>query len=212
MNQKILIADDHGIVRMGVIQVIKEVRPSSILKEVKDYNELFEAIRKEQFDLLILDINMPNGTFQEAVEFIKIKQPHLKILVFSSQDEQLYAIRYLKMGAQGFLNKYSSKEEINKALNSMFDKGRYYSEEVKDTLLFSSINNEEIAANPLEKLSDRELEIAERLMEGLSSKELSNQLNIHSSTVSTYKNRIFQKLGVHSLPELIEVFKLYQMH
>lgn len=211
MIKRILIADDHGIVRMGIAQIIKELFPHSVLKEVEDYKELFETIRKEEYNLLILDINMPNGTFQEAVDFIKIKQPKLKILIFSSQDEQLYAIRYLKMGADGFLNKFSSKEEINRALNGMMEKGRYYSEDVKETLLLNSINKQESSNNPLESLSNRELEIAKGLTEGASLKDLSAQFNLHSSTISTYKTRIFQKLGIQSIPDLIEVFKLYQI-
>lgn len=210
MSTKILIADDHGIVRMGISQVVKEVKPGSIVVEARDYDSLFAAIRRETFDLLILDINMPNGTFQEAVEFIKIKQPALKILIFSAQDEGLYAIRYLKMGAHGFLNKFSSKQEIDVAVQSMLSRGRYYSEEIKETLLFNSVSGKNGAKSPLEVLSDRELEIAEKLIEGLSTKDLSIQLNIHNSTVSTYKARIFQKLGVQSVPGLLELFKLYQ--
>lgn len=207
-DTRILVADDHGIVRMGLIQIIKQLKPETILSEVEDYKSLYTIVSKEKFDLAILDVNMPNGSLQEAIDFIKIKQKDLKILIFSSQDEQLYAVRYLKMGAHGFLHKLSSKEKINQALNSMLQHGNFISEEVRNAMIFNSLNKTEVT-KPIETLSNRELEVANKLTEGLSLKEMSNQLNLHSSTISTYKNRVFEKLKVNSVPELIEILKMY---
>lgn len=205
---RILVADDHGIVRMGLIQIIKQLRPLAILSEVEDFKTLSLLISKESFDLVILDVNMPNGTLQQAIDFITLKQPELKILIFSSQDEQLYALRYLKMGASGFLNKLSSKEKIDEALSAMLNKGQYISEEIKDSMVSNTINKN-LGASPLEALSNRELEVANKLVEGLPLKELSNQLNLHTSTVSTYKNRVFEKLEIQSIPELVEILRMY---
>ena len=205
---RILVADDHGIVRMGLIQVIKQLKPNAILSEVEDYNSLYELTAKNKFDLAIIDVNMPNGTVQEAIEIIKIKQPGIKILIFSSQDEQLYAIRYLKMGADGFLHKLSSQEEIDKALNAMVTRGKYISDKVKDAMIFDSLNNQK-KTSPVESLSNRELQVATKLCEGIPLKEVSNQLNLHTSTISTYKNRVFEKLDIDSVPELIEILRLY---
>lgn len=207
-NTRILVADDHGIVRMGLVQIIKQLRPHAHLSEVDDYKSLSSLISHENFDLAILDVNMPNGTLQQAIDFIKFKQPELKILIFSSQDENLYALRYLKMGADGFLNKLSSKENIDDALTAMLQKGRFMSEEVKDSILSGTLNNQS-TTSPLESLSNRELEIANRLVEGLPLKELSNRLNLHTSTISTYKNRVFEKLKIHSIPDLVEVLRMY---
>ncbi len=205
---RILVADDHGIVRMGLVQVIKQLRPFAILTEVEDYKALSSLISSESFDLVILDVNMPNGTLQQAIDFIRIKQPELKILIFSSQDENLYALRYLKMGANGFLNKLSSKEQIDEALSAMLQKGRFISDEIKDNMVSNSINNQQ-SASPLEALSNRELEVANKLVQGLTLKELSNQLNLHTSTVSTYKNRVFEKLNITSIPELVAILRMY---
>jgi DNA-binding NarL/FixJ family response regulator len=205
---RILVADDHGIVRMGLVQVIKQLRPQALLAEVDDYKSLSSLISREKFDLVILDVNMPNGTLQQAIDFIKLKQPELKILIFSSQDEHLYGLRYLKMGADGFLNKHSAKDKIDDALCAMLEKGRFMSEEVKDSILSSSLNKQP-TSSPLESLSNRELEIANRLVEGLPLKELSKRLNLHSSTISTYKNRVFEKLKIHSIPDLVEVLRMY---
>ena len=99
MGKKILKADDHGVVRLGLSLIIKKLRPDSIVKEVDDYQEVMNIIKKEAFDLAILDLNMPNGNFQEALHAIKARHPYAKVMIFSSQDENLYAVRYLKMGA-----------------------------------------------------------------------------------------------------------------
>jgi DNA-binding NarL/FixJ family response regulator len=193
---------------MGLVQIIKQLRPQALLSEVDDYKSLSSLISRENFDLVILDVNMPNGTLQQAIDFIKLKQPELKILIFSSQDEHLYGLRYLKMGADGFLNKHSSKEKIDDALSAMLEKGQFISEGIKDTILSNTLNKEQ-KTSPLESLSNRELEVANRLVEGLPLKELSNRLNLHSSTISTYKNRVFEKLKIQSIPDLVEVLRMY---
>jgi DNA-binding NarL/FixJ family response regulator len=210
MIENILIADDHGIVRLGLSLMIKKLRPQASIDEVDNYQKVLETIKKNAYDLIILDINMPNGSFQETLEIIKIKCPKTKVMVFSSQDENLYAIRYLKMGADGFLHKLAPEEDIKKALEKMLYKGSYVSEEVKDAMVFNTLNRNVPLDNPLEILSDREIEIAEQLMKGIPLKDISNELNLHSSTVSTYKTRIFKKLDIQSVPELIDVFKLYE--
>lgn len=208
-NDRILIADDHEIVRMSLLMMIKQLKPQAHLTEVNDYKTLYDAISKNTFDLVILDVNMPNGSFQEAVGFIKFKQPDIKILVFSSQDEQVYAVRYLKIGADGYLTKDAPMAKIDQALNAMLKTGKYLSEELKDAMIANSLNGT-AKITPLENLSNRELEIANMLVQGTTLKEMSNTLNLHSSTVSTYKNRLFEKLNIQSIPELVEILRLYK--
>ncbi|REC44284.1 response regulator transcription factor [Chryseobacterium sp. 5_R23647] len=208
VNVRIIVADDHGIVRMGLIQTIKRLLPAAIISEVEDYKSLYKEILKEELDLAIMDVNMPNGSVQEAIDYIKIHQPNLKILIFSSQDEELYAMRYLKMGAGGYLSKQSSHAVIETALTAMLSTGRYASEVVKEAMFLGSLAGA-TKDSPFEALSDRELQIANKIAEGLSLKEISNQLNLHSSTISTYKNRLFEKLNIRSVPELVEILRLY---
>ncbi|MBP0613683.1 response regulator transcription factor [Chryseobacterium sp. cx-311] len=207
-NVRIIVADDHGIVRMGLIQTLKRLLPEAVITEVEDFKSMYRVISDQQLDLAIMDVNMPNGTVQEAIDFIKIKQPKLKILIFSSQDEELYALRYLKMGAGGYLSKQSPGAAIETALNSMLTTGRYASEAVKEAMFFESVSGN-TKTSPVEVLSDRELQIATKLAEGLPLKEISNQLNLHSSTISTYKNRLFEKLQIKSIPELVEILRMY---
>ncbi len=210
MIEHILIADDHSIVRVGLSLMIKKLRPQALIKEADSFKNVLEITSKVKFNLIILDINMPNGTFQQTFEIIKIKQPNVKILVFSSQDESVYAIRYLKLGADGFLDKMADEETVKKALEKMFNKGNYVSTEVQDLLIFKSLNKKShTPQNPLVTLSDREMEIAERLIKGLTLKEISKDLNLHTSSVSTYKARILKKLNVQSIPDLIGVFRFY---
>ena len=206
-----LIADDHGVVRLGLSMMIKKLRPSYIIDEVDDYQKVMNIIKVKTFDLIILDLNMPNGNFTEALQAIKFRTPQTKVMIFSSQDESLYAVRYLKMGADGFLHKLATEEVINKALIKMLDKGSYISDDVKDSLISNKLNKHTTPINPLENLSDREMEIAERLITGEPIKEISYSLNIHASTVSTYKTRILEKLNIQSIPELIKIFEFHQI-
>ena len=207
-DDRIIVADDHGIVRMGLIQTIKRLRPDAVVSEVEDFRSLYKIILRNEFDLVIMDVNMPNGSIQEAIYYLKIHQPKLKILVFSSQDEELYAVRYLRMGAGGYLNKQSSTAVIDTALTAMLKTGRYLSKELKEAIFRESLNGP-TKNSSIESLSDRELQIANKLVEGIPLKELANQLNLHSSTISTYKNRLFEKLNIQSIPELVAILRLY---
>ena len=208
LNVRIVVADDHGIVRMGLIQAIKRLRPDAIISEVEDYKTFYKVILKEEYDLAIMDVNMPNGSINAAIDYVKIHRPELKILLFSSQDEEVYAIRYLKMGAGGYLSKQSPTEVIETALTSMLTRGHYISDPVKELMFLESLSGS-ATNSPFETLSDRELQIANKLAEGIPLKEISGQLNLHSSTVSTYKTRLFEKLKIRSIPELVEILRIY---
>ena len=211
IGKRILLADDHGVVRLGLSSIIRKLRPDSIIDEVDDYQKVMHCIKNTTYDLAILDLNMPNGNFREALEAIKGKDPHTKVMIFSSQDESIYALRYLKMGADGFLHKFADEDVINNALTKMLDRGIYMSEDVKDSLIFNKLNKQPATINPTEVLTNREMEVAERLITGEPIKDISNDLNIHASTVSTYKTRILEKLNIESIPELIKLFDFHQI-
>lgn len=211
MTEKILLADDHGIVRMGLATMIKRLRPNAIVSQADNYAAALKLVDEESFDLIVLDINMPNGSFQKAVEYIRIKRPNIKILVFSALDEELHAMRYIRAGANGFLNKLAKEEDVKNALEKMLSNGNYLSDALKDNLIFSgSTKSAPNESNPFHALSNREMDIATRLMKGMRLKDISNELDIHVSTISTYKNRIFEKLSIQSVPEMISVFKFYE--
>ena len=207
---KILIADDHSIVRFGATVVINEHIKDAEIISATTIKEVYAQLNENRFDLLLLDINMPGGNNIQVIKEILALQNDIKILVFSSYDENIYALRYIEAGAAGYLNKNTAMEEIINAIYSIKDKGKYMSPEVRDLYIKKLTTNKSSMekVNPLNKLSNREMDVAKHLIEGHGILEVSTRLNLSSSTVSTYKSRIFEKLGVNNIPELIELFKL----
>ncbi|QEC53961.1 LuxR family two component transcriptional regulator [Anseongella ginsenosidimutans] len=209
MALKVLIADDHSIVRVGLTLLLKKIHPHVSVIESRDFREALEAVAAQHFDLMILDVNMANGNYQDAIDIIRRRQPRSKILIFSSLDEQLYAIRYLQTGADGFLHKLASENEVEYAVKQMLNTGKYISEKVKENMISSFLHGDKQHDDPLEILSNRELDIARFLIQGLSLKEIATRLNLHVATVSTYKTRIFEKMAISRVTDLIERFRIH---
>lgn len=211
MNEKkdihILITDDHGIVRYGIMLIIKDLFPSVIIHQADSFETMMKMLPARHYDLLILDINMPGGNNFQMIDAIRLKQEDIKILMFSAYEEQLYAVRYLQAGVNGYLQKNSSEQEVKNALESVIYKGHYTSPALRDHLVNNMVNKG--AVNPIELLSNREIEVAKFIVQGESVQNIAKALNIQVSTVSTYKNRIFEKLEVNNVAELIEKFRLF---
>ncbi|WP_284653067.1 response regulator transcription factor [Flavobacterium terrisoli] len=206
-NYTFLIADDHSIVRQGVSLLIKELFFSAKIHQAGSFRETLKVLRETKIDLLVLDINFPDGNSLNIIADIKTIQPDIKILIFSAYDEDIYALRYLNAGASGYLNKGSNEEEMKHALKSMMVSGKYITQNIKDKILDSYISKKPV--NPLELLSNREVEVARLLIKGYGNMEIAEHLNIKKSTVSTFKNRIFEKLEIDNLADLIDFFQLY---
>lgn len=204
---RILLVDDHSVVRHGVSVLLKKAFDGVTVTHADSFEDLLTKLSEKQ-DLLFLDINLPGGNSTKMVEEIRSKHPNLLIMMFSAYDESRYALRYIHAGANGFLNKYSKDEEIIKAVKSLLETGKYISDVVKEIILENALLKKPI--NPLEKLSDREIEVAELLVNGDGNLEISNKLNIQMSTVSTFKTRIFDKLGINNIVKLIEILNVYK--
>jgi DNA-binding NarL/FixJ family response regulator len=200
MNERILIADDHYVVRAGTALVLESVYPKTNIDFAENYDQVKEHISNHDYDLLLLDIDMPGTQYKKMVSELKGIQKNLKILVFSGHGKDV-AIQYIREGAEGYLNKQSSKEEIREAVRSVIQKGYYYPSE----LIGLIVQNKK--SNPSEKLSAREYEIFQLLAKGSGNLEIGNKLDIQMSTVSTYKKRIFKKLNVSNIAELIKVYE-----
>lgn len=209
--KKILIADDHGIVRLGASVIIKETLKKAEIFQAENFDEVVEKIKLEEFDLLLLDINMPGGNNIRVVEEILQIQPAIKILIFSSYDESLYALRYIEAGAVGYLNKTTAMAELSHAILAIQERGKYMSSNVQDLYVqkLTQSKSELTKLNPLARLSNREVDVAKQLIKGLGIIEVSGLLELSPSTVSTYKSRIFEKLNVSNIPELIELFRIH---
>lgn len=202
---KILIADDHVVVRQGVSFILKDAFENLTLFQAPVFSKLVEILKEQLVDMVILDISIPEGKGVQMVDVIKEIQPDVRILVFSALEEDIYGLRYLKAGAGGYLNKLTSEEEFKRAFTAMLEKGCYLSESLQH-----KISEKSQSGNPLNLLSNRELEIATYLMKGEGNLEIANRLSLQNSTVSTYKNRIFEKLNITNTVALFELFKLYR--
>lgn len=202
-----LLADDHSVVRQGIALLIKSEFSSAEIYQSGTFKDTFKVLNEAQIDILVLDINFPDGNSLNIIADILAIQPDIKILMFSAYDENIYAMRYLNAGASGYLNKGSSMETTVAAIKSMVLTGKYLSENVKNKILDTYISKKPI--NPIDELSKREIEVAKLLIKGYGNLEISEFLDVKKNTVSTFKNRIFEKLEIDNIADLIMFFQLY---
>jgi DNA-binding NarL/FixJ family response regulator len=207
MNYKILLVDDHLVIKAGVSIILNNAIDDLEISYSKDYFETLRCIKTNVYDLIILDINIPGGKSTEMIAEIKTFLPKVKILMFSAYEEDSYALRYIFVGADGYLNKLSGEEKIVEAVKSIMNNGKYLTADIINKLNDFHRNDEPI--NPFDKLSIREMEITRLLVKGEGNLEISNSLGIKMSTVSTYKVRVFEKLNINNLVELIEKYSLF---
>ncbi|KFF74782.1 LuxR family transcriptional regulator [Chryseobacterium sp. P1-3] len=201
MNERILIADDHYVVRAGTALVLESAFPKLEIDFAENYEQAKKALESQHYHLLILDIDMPGTRYKKMIPELKSIQKDLKILIFSGYDKDV-AIQYIREGAEGYLNKQSREEDIKNAVKTIIEKGYFYPAELIGLIIQNKRNN------PVEKLSSREYEIFKLLADGYGNLEIANKLSIQMSTVSTYKKRIFQKLDVGNIAELIKVYEM----
>ncbi|MBA5792079.1 response regulator transcription factor [Flavobacterium sp. xlx-214] len=204
----VIVADDHRVITKAVSFIVKNTYNEAEVTEVNKLEDVLKKIKSLEVDLLIMDVSFPEGNSLAIIPTIKALQPTIKILIFSGLDEDIYAIRYINTGANGYLSKLSSEEDITNAIISVVNTGKYLSKNVQDKIMDSVILKK--SNNPLQNLSNREFEIAQLIVNGYGNTEICSTLDLQKSTVSTYKNRIFEKLQVNTLPELIQLFNLYK--
>lgn len=205
----ILIADDHTIVRYGTTLIIKDLMAGVQVSEAENFTQTLKLLDSKTFDLLILDINIPGGNNLQMIDVIRLHQPRIRILIFSGYDEQLFALRYLQAGADGYVVKNSEEQELRTAIQTVLNNEKYISPTVKQHLLNGLASRSGNGANPLQQLSNREMEVMQLLIKGTSVADIGVQLSLQTSTVSTYKARIFDKLDVANVIELAEKVKLF---
>jgi len=209
-TNRILIADDHTIVRSGIKLIIRDLLPSTAIDEASNGDEVISCVKRNDYEMIVLDINMPDTDSITLVTNLFAYREHSRILIYSMNSEDLYAKRFIKLGVLGYLNKESKAEEIRRAITSVLNGEVYISRKVKKDLS-EDMQAKKGADNPFEKLSDREIQTVKYLLHGYSLLEIKKILNIHSSTVGTYKTRIFEKLKIKTLRELDELARMYQL-
>lgn len=204
---RFLVADDHSIVRMGLKLMLEADYPDVVTDEAENGTEIVETIKAQRYDLLILDFQMPNTDTFSLIDNLLARDQHLKILIYSMASEKIYAGKLLKAGVKGFLSKEAKNTELLKAVEAVLNGRIYTSEQLEANDLQGLIT----ASNPFADLSNKEMDILEYLVQGKTTKEISTLLNLQLSTISTHKFRIYRKLHVGNIAELIALTKEYPL-
>lgn len=202
-----LIADDHFIIRQGLELIVKNFSFNPLVHFAGSLDGILKILDEITVDVLILDVNFPDGCSLNIMPEIMEKRPDLKVLVYTAYDEDFYALRFVKAGAAGYINKLSSESEVKEAINDILLKGSYLSSNIKEQIVEYYRTNKPI--NPFDKLSSREKEVAELYVIGLNNSEIAAKLKMKQNTISTYKSRIYEKLNINNLTKLIELYKIY---
>jgi two-component system invasion response regulator UvrY len=198
---KILIADDHAIVRNGIRQYILREMPDALINEVDNGNSLLKEVRTQDFDLVISDVSMPGRSGLEALKQLKEEFPRLPVLILSMHAEEHYALRVLKAGASGYISKDCAPEEMVKAVKQILN-GRKYITAGLAEMLADNVGADSPGALH-EKLSDREFDVLKKIGAGKTVSEIAEILSLSVNTVSTYRVRILEKMKLRSNAELI---------
>lgn len=208
MSLHIVVVDDHAAIRLGIKYFVQNWMPGTHVSCAEDFDEFMNILSDHPIDIVLLDINIPGGNSLQMIKSIKAKQRKLKILVFSAFDEMVYALRYLDAGADGYLQKDKGEEYINEALNTIVRGGKYLGNDVREYLLEQRFDRQR---NPLDQLSNREMEVCHLLVKGMGVSEIANSLLLHTSTIATYKTKIYEKLRVRNTADLLNTFKVHSI-
>ena len=198
---RIVLADDHTIVREGLKQLLGANEGFEVVGEARDGHEALKAVRDLDFDLLLLDMSMPGKSGIELIKQVRAEKPKLRILVLSMHEERQYAIRAIRAGASGYLTKESASRQLVEAIRKVASGGAFISAEVAEQLALGAMPDAKGAAH--ETLSDREFQVFRMIAEGKSVSDIAERLHLSSKTVSTHKANIMQKMGLETTGELI---------
>ena len=206
---RIVIADDHTIVREGLKQLLAATGDLNVVGEARNGQEVMQQVRGNDFDILLLDMSMPGKSGTELIKQVKDEKPKLRVLVLSMHDEHQYAVRAIKSGASGYLTKDSASTQLVTAIRKVSAGGAFISAEVAEALALSAMPQGE--GPPHTALSDREYQVFQMLASGTSVSEIAARLNLSVKTVSTHKARLLEKLGARNQTELVHYALKYRL-
>ena len=197
---RVLIADDHTVVRRGLGQIVSETMDIELTGEASSGDEVLDLVREEDFDVVVMDINMPGRSGLDVLKQLKAEFPELPVLILSMHDEDQYAVRMLRAGASGYLTKETAADKLVEAIRRVAEGGKYMSPAVAESLLNRLESKTE---GPLhEMLSDREFQVMRLLASGKTATEIGEMLSLSVKTVSTYRARVLEKMNMKSNAEL----------
>lgn len=199
---RILIADDHAVVRQGVKQIITDEADMQVVAEAENAAQVLQLVAADKLNVVILDISMPGGkSGLDLLPEIKSLYPMIKVLILSMHAEEQFAVRALKSGASGYITKQSAPTELVRAIRKVQSGGKYISQSIAEQLAFFYSDD---SNTPLhEKLSDREFQVLRMIAVGQTLREIADELNISEKTVGTYRVRILEKMNMTRNAELI---------
>lgn len=206
-----LFIDDHSMVRAGLMTIVASEFPEADFFEAENERQAKAMIDRHRFSLIIMDINMPDSDSTRLLQYALRIQPETPVLILSMNDEKSFAIRYFKLGIKGFIHKSVGAREILNAMSALLEGGIYISESLKNSLLQSYVSPK--ITNPFETLSEREFQVIRGLLEGKNIALIAEELAISISTVSTYKGKACEKLGIprSGFVELVSLARLHNM-
>ena len=198
---RILIVDDHTVVRRGLKQILSEESDMSVVGEAHNAQEMLTLVRKQPCDVIVADISMPGRSGLDVLKELKQDRPKLPVLVLSMHPEDQYAVRALKLGASGYMTKESAPEELVKAIRKVVSGGRYVSPSLAEKLALDLAVDTD--RSPHETLSEREHQVFSMIARGKTVKEIADELALSVKTISTYRTRILEKMAMKNNAELI---------
>jgi two-component system, NarL family, invasion response regulator UvrY len=197
---RILIVDDHEVVRRGLKQILTEEFPKTHISEAEDSPSAIQCLIDETFDLVLLDINIPGRSGLDLIDEIKRLQAKTPVLVLSASPEEDFALRCLKLGAAGYITKRSASDELVLAVKKALAGGKYVTASIAEKLVHSMSG--QAVLEPHETLSNRELQVLRMIAEGKTLKEIASELSLSEKTISTYRSRISEKMRLGTNVEI----------
>ncbi len=197
---KILIADDHALVRRGLKQIIEEEFPNAATGEAEDCQQVLERVRKDPWDVVVLDLTMPGGDGLEVLKQIKVIRPQLPVLILSMHTEDQFGTAVLKEGAAGFMTKRTAPEELSKAIKQVTRGGKYITPTLAEKLAFDV--EKDTDKPPHKTLSNREYQVFLMLAAGKSVNEISQELSLSQKTIRQFRSRLLAKMKMKNNVEL----------
>lgn len=198
---RIVMADDHAIVREGLKRIVASAEDFEVVDEAADGAGVMKIVREREFEVLVLDLSMPGRSGMELIKLVRSEKPKVRVLVLSMHQELQYAVRAIKSGASGYLTKESAPGQLVQAIRKVASGGAYISAEVAEQLALGAMPGSE--ALPHASLSDREFEVFRLLVDGVSVTEIASRLSVSVKTVSSHKANLMQKMGLANQTELI---------
>jgi len=197
---RLLVADDHAIVRRGLHQIVAEAPGLEVAGEAATAEEVLARVEERAWDVVVLDLSLPGGNGLDLLAEVKRRRPDLPVLILTVHSEEQYAVRALRAGAAGYLTKESAPEQLVEAVRKVVRGGKYVSPAVAERLAYNLGRDPDRA--PHEALSDREYQVLRRVASGKTVSEIAVELSLSVKTISTYRTRILEKMGMKTNAEL----------